>query len=186
VNDAAPFIHETAIVEPGAELGSGTKVWHHAHVRAGASLGRECSLGKNVFVDAGVRIGNGVRIQNNVSVYAGVTIEDEVFVGPSAVFTNDLYPRAHGSAWVAVPTIVRTGASVGANATLICGVEIGSWAMVAAGAIVTKSVAPNQLVLGQPARAHGWVCWCGHLVARAVKRPVNAVCEHCGRTLGSA
>ena len=185
MNDPEPFVHETAIVEPGARIGLGTKVWHHAHVRAGASLGRDCSLGKNVFIDAGVRIGDRVKVQNNVSVYAGVILEDDVFVGPSAVFTNDRFPRAHGEQWSVVPTLIRCGASIGANATIVCGVEVGQWATIGAGALVTSRVVPNQLVLGHPARPSGWVCWCGRVVSREVERPTNASCATCGRSLGA-
>jgi acetyltransferase-like isoleucine patch superfamily enzyme len=178
------FVHETAIVEPGASVGEGTHVWHHAHVREGAQIGRECSLGKNVFVDAGARVGDRVRIANNVSVYRGVTLADDVFVGPSAVFTNDPRPRAHGHGWEPVPTVVHRGASIGANATIICGVTLGSWSMVGAGAVVTHDVADSQLVIGAPARPAGWCCWCGRVVTREVERPADAVCE-CGLHLGT-
>ena len=123
----AAFIHPSANVEDGAEIGDGTRVWHQWHIRSGAVIGEGCNLGKNVFVDAGVRIGNGVKIQNNVSVYQGVTIEDLVFVGPSVVFTNDRYPRAFSTDWEIVPTLVRRGASIGANATLVCGIEVGEY-----------------------------------------------------------
>jgi acetyltransferase-like isoleucine patch superfamily enzyme len=177
------FVHDTAIVESGVSLGEATRVWHHAHVRSGAIIGRDCSLGKNVFVDAGVRIGDRVRVQNNVSVYAGVTLADDVFVGPSAVFTNDRHPRAHGYVWEVAPTAVRRGASIGANATLVCPIEIGDWSMVSAGAVVTKDVLPHQLVVGNPARPAGWCCWCGRVVSRAEIRPADAVCE-CGLRLG--
>jgi UDP-3-O-[3-hydroxymyristoyl] glucosamine N-acyltransferase len=179
------FVHESAIVEDGASIGAGTRVWHHAHVRAGAVIGRGCSLGKNVYVDAGVCIGNRVKIQNNVSVYHGVTLEDDVFVGPSAVFTNDRYPRAHVADWPLVETRVRRGASIGANATIVCGVEIGPAAMVGAGAVISHPVDANQLVYGQPAEVRGWVCWCGAVLSRADERPHDAKCAQCGRTFGS-
>jgi len=178
------FVHETAIVEAGAVLGEGTRVWHHAQVREGAVVGRECTLSKNVFVDTGVRIGDRVRIQNNVSVYAGVTLADDVFVGPSAVFTNDRHPRSHGTAWDLGSTLVRRGASIGANATIVCPIEIGDWAAVAAGAVVTHDVLAHQLVMGNPARPAGWCCWCGRIVSRDVSRPTDAVCE-CGLRLGA-
>lgn len=174
-----PFVHETAIVEPGARLGRGCRVWHHAHVRTGAVLGERVSLGKNVFVDAGVVIGDGTRIQNNVSVYAGVQLENDVFVGPSAVFTNDLTPRAQGD-WEIVTTTVRSGASIGANATIIGGNEIGAYALVGAGAVVTRAVAPYELVLGNPARRAGWVCRCGRVLARSNELVAGIRCEHCG------
>jgi acetyltransferase-like isoleucine patch superfamily enzyme len=155
-------------------------VWHHAQVRAEASIGADCTLGKNVFVDAGVRIGAGCRIQNNVSVYAGVLLEDDVFVGPSAVFTNDRVPRARGEGWTQLPTTVRRGASIGANATVIAGVEIGTFAMVGAGAVVTRDVEPHELVIGNPARRSGWVCSCGEVLVRSTTDcpPIN--CARCG------
>ena len=163
----------TAVVEEGATLGEGTRVWHHAHVRAGAVVGRGCTLGKNVYVDAGAVLGDRVKVQNNVSVYTGVTIEDEVFLGPSCVLTNDLRPRATSTDWQVVPTLVRRGASIGANATIVCGTTVGEWAIVAAGAVVTRDVAPHQLVLGNPAHHHGWVCRRGHVVSRADEPPAD-------------
>jgi UDP-2-acetamido-3-amino-2,3-dideoxy-glucuronate N-acetyltransferase len=178
------FVHETAIVEPDASIGEDTRIWHHAHVREGARIGRKCMLGKNVFVDSGVTIGDRVRIQNNVSVYAGVALDDDVFVGPSAVFTNDRFPRAHATDWSPASTRVRTGASIGANATIVAPVEIGAWAVVGAGSVVTTSVAPHQLVIGNPARGAGWCCWCGRVVSRGAERPHDATCE-CGLALGA-
>jgi len=154
---APPQIHVTAVVEDGCEIGDGTFVWHHAHVRAGATIGGGCVIGKNVYVDAGVRIGSGCKLQNNVSVYNGVTIGDDVFVGPSVTFTNDRVPRAFKSAWTMTPTLVRDGASLGANATIVCGVTIGEFAMVAAGATVIKDVADYELVGGTPALHIDWV-----------------------------
>jgi dTDP-4-amino-4,6-dideoxygalactose transaminase/acetyltransferase-like isoleucine patch superfamily enzyme len=171
--------HPTAIVEDGAAVGEGTTIWHHSHVRSGAVIGRSGNLGKNVYIDAGVRIGDRVKIQNNVSVYYGVEIHDEVFVGPSAVFTNDLRPRAHAEDWQVTPTLVRTGASIGANATVVCGVEIGEHAMVAAGAVVTRTVRPHQLVAGNPARHRGWVCRCGAVISREEAPPSSLTCPDC-------
>ena len=180
--EAAVLVHETAIVEDGAALGEGTKVWHHSHVRAGASIGADCVLGKNVFVDEGVVIGNRVKLQNNVSVYNGVTLADEVFVGPSAVFTNDLLPRADNPGWTVVTTAVGKGAAIGANATIVCGLELRPWSTVAAGAVVTKSTEDNELVAGNPARRMGWMCRCGVVASRTTEaRPVFPGCE-CGRT----
>lgn len=170
------FCHPTADVEDGAVIGEGTKVWHQAQVRTGARVGRNCVLGKNVFIDAGVVIGDGCKVQNNVSVYAGVTLADDVFVGPSAVFTNDLRPRADSTDWMVVPTTVQRGASIGANATLICGHTVGEWAMVAAGSVVTQDVAAHQLVAGNPARHRGWVCRCGELVSRDEDAPADPTC----------
>ena len=148
------MIHPTAIVELGAVIGHGTKVWHFAHIRTGAEIGADCVIGKDVYIDELVVIGDRVKIQNGVSVYQGVTLEDEVFVGPHVVFTNDPYPRSVGP-WEVVPTRIRRGASLGANATILCGIEIGEWAMVGAGAVVTHSVPAGMLVRGNPARVVG-------------------------------
>lgn len=173
--------HPTAEVEPGAQVGGGTRIWHHVHVRSSARVGSDVSLGKNVYVDADVSIGDRVKIQNNVSVYRGVRIEDDVFVGPSCVFTNDRFPRASNPQWEVVPTLVRRGASLGANSTVVCGVTIGAWAVVGAGAVVTRDVADHQLVVGNPARPVGWVGECGHLVSRdASTRPQDFECSLCG------
>jgi UDP-2-acetamido-3-amino-2,3-dideoxy-glucuronate N-acetyltransferase len=165
------FVHPTADVEDGAQVGPGTRVWHLAHVRSTARVGSGCVIGRNVYIDADVEVGDLVKIQNNVSVYKGVTIEDEVFVGPCVVFTNDLRPRAQNADWEITPTLIRRGASIGANATLVCGVEIGEYAMVAAGSVVTKTVKPYQLVAGNPARALGWVDAKGQVVSRDPERP---------------
>ena len=177
------FIHETAIVEPGATVGDGARIWHHSHLRSGATVGARTSLGKNVYVDEGVVIGDGCKVQNNVSIFRGVRLEDEVFVGPSAVFTNDLYPRAAASEWRVVPTLVRRGATIGANATIVCGVTIGVFAMVGAGAVVVGNVRPYELVVGNPARRRGWVCTCGHPTPSDVKAGATVVCSACGRSI---
>ena len=168
---ATAFIHPTAEVDEGARIGANTKIWHLAHIRSTARIGAGCVIGRNVYVDAEVVIGDLVKVQNNVSVYQGVTLEDEVFVGPSAVFTNDLRPRAQNPDWQITPTVVRRGASIGANATIVCGVEIGTYAMVAAGSVVTHDVAPHQLVAGNPARPRGWVNARGEVVSRDPARP---------------
>ena len=170
---AEVFIHPSADVEAGAQVGAGTKIWHIAHVRSTATIGAGCVIGRNVYVDADVTIGDMVKIQNNVSVYHGVTIEDEVFVGPCAVFTNDLHPRAQNADWTVTPTLIRRGASIGANATIICGNEIGEHAMVAAGSVVTKSVRPHQLVAGNPARHLGWVDEAGTVISRDLEPPAG-------------
>lgn len=172
-------VHETAIVEGGAHVGDGSSVWHHAHVRASAVVGSGCVLGKNVYVDAGVSVGDRCKLQNNVSVFTGVTIADDVFVGPSATFTNDLVPRAFNDDWVVTPTTVQSGASVGANATIVCGVTLGAYSMVAAGAVVTRDVASHQLVAGSPARHLGWVCACGAVLTREPNPPDSYLCEDC-------
>lgn len=171
-------IHPTATVEEGAEVGDGTAVWHHAHIRGGASVGRDCNVGKNVYIDDGAVVGDRVKVQNNVSVYAGVHLGDEVFVGPSAVFTNDRVPRSTGE-WVLTPTTVGRGASIGANATIVAGVEIGECAMVGAGAVVVRSVAAHELVVGNPARRIGWICCCGAVRVREGEGPrlECGVCE---------
>ena len=155
-------IHPTAVIDEGARIGEGTRVWHWTHVCAGARIGRDCSLGQNVFVANRVVIGNNVRIQNNVSIYDDVTLEDDVFCGPSMVFTNVVNPRAHVPRKNEyLPTVVRRGASIGANATVVCGHSIGEYAFVGAGAVVTRDVLPYALVAGTPARRIGWMCWCG-------------------------
>ncbi|MEO5878342.1 MAG: acyltransferase [Streptosporangiaceae bacterium] len=173
------FIHETAEIEAGVTLGTGTRIWHYSHLRKDAEIGPDCVLGRNVFVDSGVRVGAGVKIQNNVSVYRGVELGDRVFVGPCVVFTNDLRPRAFEDDWQITPTRVLTGASLGANATIVCGVEIGAYAMVAAGSVVTRDVAAHQLVMGNPARPHGWVCRCGRVVSRSAGKPDDLNCAAC-------
>jgi UDP-2-acetamido-3-amino-2,3-dideoxy-glucuronate N-acetyltransferase len=174
-------IHQTAVVEDGSAVGRGTSVWHHCHIRSGATIGSECVLGKNVFVDSGAVIGSRVKVQNNVSVYSGVTIEDDVFVGPAAVFTNDRVPRAFNTSWEITPTLVMRGASIGANATIVCGNNVGSYAMVAAGATVTRTVRDHELVGGLPAKTLGWVCKCGAVVSREPELPAVAdlVCSSC-------
>lgn len=146
------FIHASAEVGEGASIGAGTKIWINAQVREDTVIGRNCIISKDAYIDNGVRIGDGVKVQNGVSVYAGVTLEDRVFVGPNATFTNDRVPRAFSEDWQVMPTVIKTGASVGANATVVCGVTVGEYAMVAAGSVVTKDVAPHSLVMGNPAR----------------------------------
>jgi acetyltransferase-like isoleucine patch superfamily enzyme len=176
--DATAAVHETAEVESGAAIGARTRVWRRAHVRTGAVIGADCNIGANVFVDKNVRIGDRVKIQNNVSVYAGVQLDDEAFVGPAAVFTNDRNPRATGE-WALATTRVERGASVGANATIVCGVALGEHSLVAAGAVVTRSVRAHQLVQGNPARHAGWVCRCGMVISRADDAPPDLGCERC-------
>lgn len=177
------FAHATAVIDEGAVVGEGTKVWHFSHVMKGCRIGRDCSLGQNVFVAANVRIGDGVKIQNNVSVYEGVTLEDNVFCGPSVVFTNVKTPRAgfpRNSSADYRPTLVGRGASIGANATVVCGVTIGAYAFVAAGAVVTKDVSPYAMVMGIPGRQGGWVCECG--VTLRFGSVADATCVECQRS----
>jgi UDP-2-acetamido-3-amino-2,3-dideoxy-glucuronate N-acetyltransferase len=153
-----PLVHETAIVEEGFVLGDRTRVWHFSHLMDGSRIGSDCIIGQNVFIDKNVTIGNGVKIQNNVSIYNGVTIEDDVFIGPSVVFTNVINPRSFIDRKNEFqPTLVKRGATIGANATIICGVEIGSYAMIGAGSVVTKAVKTFELVYGNPAVLRGWV-----------------------------
>lgn len=176
--DAAlpPFVHPTAIVDAGALLEPGVKVWHFAHVCAGARLGAGTSLGQSCYVGPGVAIGKGCKIQNHVSVYEGVTLEDEVFVGPSAVFTNVRTPRAHVSRrGEFAPTRVGRRATIGANATIVCGTTLGEACFVAAGAVVTRNVPPRALMMGSPARPKGWACDCGEPL-----RASTVPCPRCG------
>lgn len=173
-----PKIDPTAIVEEGARIGEGTSVWHFCHICAGAEIGQDGNVGQNVYIGSGVRIGDRVRIQNNVSLFGGVVVEDEVFLGPSMVFTNVLTPRAFVSRRAEfTKTLVRRGASIGANATLICGRTVGEYAMVGAGAVVTRDVPNHALVLGNPARQRGWVCRCGE---RLRFDSEVAQCPRCG------
>ena len=158
------FIHPTAAVSDQAKIGEGTKIWINVQVREGARIGRGCILSKDVYVDHEVVIGDECKIQNSVSVYKGVTIEDGVFVGPNACFTNDKVPRAQNPNWTITPTLVRRGASIGANATIVCGITIGEYAMIAAGSVVTKDVPDFALVMGNPARIVGRVDEAGNRV----------------------
>ncbi len=174
-------IHSTAIVDAGAKIGAGSRIWHWVHVCAGAVIGEKCSLGQNVFVGNDVKIGNNVKIQNNVSVYDSVSIEDDVFCGPSMVFTNVINPRSSIIRKDEYKrTQVRKGASIGANATIICGVELGEYCFVGAGAVVTKSVKPYALVLGSPARQSGWMCQCGVRLPESNERKVK--CNSCEKS----
>lgn len=145
------FKHETAIIDENCSIGEGTKIWHFTHVSKNVTIGKNCSLGQNVYIAPNVTIGDGVKIQNGVSVYEGVIVEDLVFLGPHCVFTNDKYPRSFGD-WQITKTILRKGSSIGANATIVCGVEIGEFAMVGAGTVVTKNVEAKTLVVGNPAK----------------------------------
>ncbi|WP_211277198.1 acyltransferase [Thermoflavifilum aggregans] len=157
------MIHPTAVVDKGCVIGEGTRIWHFSHLMAGAHIGSSCHIGQNVFIASGVIVGNGVKIQNNVSLYTGVIIEDDVFLGPSCVFTNVRNPRSEISRKDQYQTtIVRKGATIGANATIICGLEIGSYAFIGAGAVVTHNVPAYALMVGCPARQAGWVSSYGH------------------------
>lgn len=184
-------IHSTAEVADSAKIGDGTSVWHQCQIRPGASIGNNCNLGKGVYIDSDVKIGNNVKIQNYVSVFHGVMIEDGVFIGPHVCFTNDMRPRAinaDGSLkgnddWVVSQTIIKRGASLGANSTIRCGISIGEWAMVGAGSVVTKDVPSHGLVYGNPAKLKGFVCSCGGALAFTSRNDENAIliCESCDR-----
>jgi UDP-2-acetamido-3-amino-2,3-dideoxy-glucuronate N-acetyltransferase len=174
------FVHPSSYVDEGAVVGPGTKIWHFCHVMPGAVIGAGCSLGQNVVVMPGTRIGNNVKIQNNVSIYEGVELEDDVFCGPSCVFTNVMNPRSHVSRKHEYRrTLVRRGATIGANATLVCGVTLDEYAFVGAGAVVTGDVPAYALVVGVPAKRAGWMCQCGERL-----QPVGgrAACGACGAT----
>lgn len=170
------FVHATACIDDDVSLGAGTKIWHFSHVLSGSTVGENCNIGQNVVIGPDVSIGRGCKIQNNVSVYKGVTLEDDVFCGPSMVFTNVFNPRAHIRRMdEARPTLVRQGASLGANATIVCGITVGRYALVGAGAVVTRDVPDFALIYGNPARQHGWVCACGE------KLPKDRRCPACGK-----
>lgn len=170
------FVHSTSCIDDDVTIGKGTKIWHFSHVQTGAKIGEDCVLGQNVNVSNDVTIGDRCKLQNNVSVYEGVTLEDDVFCGPSMVFTNDLRPRAFIKDTTKYgKTVLRKGCSVGANATIVCGHEIGRYAMVAAGAVVTKNVKSHALMAGVPAKQIGWVCECG------AKLEGKFVCAECGK-----
>jgi len=157
------FSHETAIIDANSSIGAGTKIWHFSHIMANCKIGEGCNIGQNVVISPEVELGNNVKVQNNVSIYTGVTCEDDVFLGPSMVFTNVINPRSHvNRRGKYARTIVRKGASIGANATIVCGHEIGEFAFIGAGAVVTKEVLPFALVVGNPARQIGWMSKFGH------------------------
>lgn len=171
------FVHPTSFVDENVKIGEGTKIWHFCHVQSGAVIGNNCSLGQNVNISNNVKIGEGCKIQNNVSLYEGVELEDSVFCGPSCVFTNDLtprakYPKGHANY---KKTLVKTGASIGANSTIVCGHTVGRWALIGAGAVVTSNVPDHALMLGVPAVRKGWVCECGEILGD------DLLCKKCSR-----
>lgn len=168
------FIHPTAEISCSAVIGKGTKIWNQAQVRNDAVIGEDCIISKNVYVDEHVIMGNRVKVQNNVNIYHGVTIEDDVFLGPSMTFTNDMYPRSFNKEWWITETLVKKGSSIGANATIRCGITIGEYSMVGAGSVVTHDVPSQALVVGNPAHQMGWVCKCGF------KLDKTGSCTECG------
>lgn len=172
------FVHPSSFVDAGAVIGSGTKIWHFSHVMPGAVIGERCNLGQNVVVMPGTRMGHNVKIQNNVSIYEGVELEDDVFCGPSCVFTNVINPRSHVTRKHEYRrTLVKRGASIGANATIVCGYVVGEYALIGAGAVVATDVPAYALMVGVPARRIGWVCQCGTRLTLSVAR---ATCTDCG------
>jgi len=174
------FAHESSYVDDGAVIGAGTKIWHFCHVLPGAVIGERCNLGQNVVVMGGTRLGNNVKIQNNVSIYEGVILEDDVFCGPSCVFTNVTNPRSHVSRKSEYrQTLVRRGSSIGANATIVCGVTLGEYSFIGAGAVVRSDVPAYALMVGVPARQVGWMCQCG---VRLQLQNGRASCSACGAT----
>ncbi len=178
------FAHETACVDEGAEIGEGTKIWHFTHIMPDTKIGTNCNFGQNVVISPGCRVGNNVKIQNNVSIYTGVVLEDDVFCGPSMVFTNVINPRSHIERKSEYKqTLVKKGATIGANATVICGNTLGRFCFIGAGAVVTKEVPDYGLVVGNPGRLRGYVCYCGDKLGfdASEKSDGEATCEACGR-----
>jgi UDP-2-acetamido-3-amino-2,3-dideoxy-glucuronate N-acetyltransferase len=174
------FAHVSSYVDEGCQIGEGTKIWHFSHVMSGARIGRRCNIGQNVVISPDVIVGDNVKIQNNVSVYTGVVLEDDVFCGPSMVFTNVVNPRSHVSRKDEYRrTLVRRGASLGANSTIVCGHTIGRYAFIGAGAVVTRDVPDHALVVGNPGRIAGWMCQCGVKLAGGARAPESATCSAC-------
>jgi UDP-2-acetamido-3-amino-2,3-dideoxy-glucuronate N-acetyltransferase len=178
------FAHETAVIDSPSEIGAKTKIWHFSHVMANTVIGERCNIGQNVVISPGCRVGNNCKIQNNVSIYTGVTLEDDVFCGPSMVFTNVINPRAHIERKTEYKTtLVRRGASIGANATIVCGTTLGAYCFVGAGAVVTRDVPDYAVVYGNPARVRGWACNCGvSLELGTGAGAEDAKCTDCGRS----
>jgi acetyltransferase-like isoleucine patch superfamily enzyme len=187
------YVHPTAEVEDGAQVGAGTRIWRQAHVRVHAHIGEQCNIGKGVFIDSHVYLGSRVKVQNHVSIFEGVTVEDGVFIGPHVCFTNDMFPRAitpdgalkSAQDWEITPTLVKYGASLGAGSVIVCGITIGEFALIGAGSVVTKDVPPYTLVYGNPARPHGYVCRCARRLTNIHQQDDKIVgwCEVCKQEL---
>ena len=179
------YAHETAVIDDGAQIGAGTKIWHFSHIMPDTVIGERCNIGQNVVISPGCSIGANTKIQNNVSIYTGVILEEDVFCGPSMVFTNVVNPRSHVIRKDEYrETRVGRGASIGANATIVCGITLGKYSFIGAGAVVTKDVPAYGLIVGNPGRLRGYVCWCGCKLSLSVNNedPQDAVCGECGRT----
>ena len=173
------FVHPTAVIDEPVEIGEGTKIWHFSHIMSGARIGKNCNVGQNVFIDSGAILGNNIKVQNNVSIYSGVILEDDVFCGPSMVFTNVFNPRSFISRKKEFrKTLVGKGATIGANATIVCGNRIGQYAFIGASSVVTKDVPDYALVYGNPGKVKGWVCQCAVEIAF---RSGKAKCQACGK-----
>jgi UDP-2-acetamido-3-amino-2,3-dideoxy-glucuronate N-acetyltransferase len=184
---AAYTVHPSSFVDDGCEIGDGTKIWHFCHIMPRAKIGRGCNIGQNVVVSPDVIVGNNVKIQNNVSLYTGVILEDDVFCGPSMVFTNVVNPRSQVSRKDEYrQTLVKRGASIGANSTIVCGHTIGQYAFIGAGAVVTKDVPDFALIVGNPGRISGWMCRCGIKLASGKTPPAEVRCATCGSKYGAA